>query len=300
MFVELEAPWHLYDGAVGRPETLERVLLPRASGALPLLLEGAEPPPAALLGELGIAYLGLRDHVPAADAIRVELDRRGDAAYLALFDAERIKLVGGGSTRDAHRLLDEAVRGAPRDYAPRYHRAWMLDYLGRPAEALRDLEEALALRGDQLLARYVRMRALAAVGREPEAARECDALAASPLAEMELGLYADAAFFAARAGDLPRAIRHLERFLELEPYSPDEWDTLAAWLESEGQAERAADARANVDLARANQVRRLHWIARWHERFGIEDDAILALEAALEIEPEDAALLADLERLEKP
>ena len=64
-----------------------------------------------------------------------------------------------------------------------------------------------------------------------------------------------------------------------------------------GRPEEAATATRNSDLALANLVRESHWLARWHERFGTVGEALIALDEALRLDPENAEALADRERL---
>jgi len=141
------------------------------------------------------------------------------------------------------------------------------------------------------------MKSLASMQRMREATVVASELIESPLRETEPRLWAETAFFAGGFGRFDEAIERMQRFLELEPYSPGEWDLLAHWYELTEQADLAQQARLNADLALANLVRQSHWLALWHERFGTLGEAVLALEDARQLDPENAAVLADLVRL---
>ena len=294
LYVELTAPLHLYDDT---PETSE-LLRARASGIAGF--EGVvERAPVEVLAETAVSYLERRGAFELADGLREGLESRGDAAGMALFDAVRI-LVRGGSSADASRLLDEAVRRAPDRFLPRVQRAWFANQRRQYDAALRDLEQALTWRPDHTEAAHQRSKALAASGRVDEARIATSQLLAGPLRETEPQLIAEAAFLEAAGGDLDAACATMREFLALKPYSPREWQMLAGWERERGEATSADAALESAARAHANRVRNYHWIARWHENYGTREEALGALRVALRLDPENPLLLADLERLEGP
>ena len=303
MYVELDTPWHLYDDQLESPLTLTELLLPVSGGVLPLLLEDPlfladdGPSSARRLSALASAYLTRRRNLWAADLAHDELARRGESLFRNIYVAERMVLVGGGTPDEAEALLDDVVRQLPDEFAPRAKRAGLLNGSRRPGEALRDLDLALRLEPTHLDARRQRMQTLAVLGGMEDADLECQALLDSPLVETEHRLWAQGAALAAELGHLEVAIERMQRYLELEPYSPEEWDMLAQLLEASDRPAEAAGARENVGLAEANIVLQLHWLARWHERFGSAEDALRLLEATLRLAPSNAAVQLDLDRL---
>ncbi len=120
----------------------------------------------------------------------------------------------------------------------------------------------------------------------------------SPLSETEPRLWAESAFFAGGFGRLDEAIERMEHYLELEPHVPSEWELLARWYDLSDRPAEVERARRNSDLALANRVRRNHWLARWHERFGTKEEALIALEEAARLDPENAAVQAGIDRLQ--
>lgn len=158
-----------------------------------------------------------------AEAIRhLERARRRDpglaAAYPPLIEAYR-RRGDADAVREAmtaHAPAQALARG--REHAAR-GRALLRD--GRPAEAVRELETALALDGTDARARSGLGHAYAALGRFDEAAAaHRAALSIDPrLATAHYGL----ALLDERRGDVTAARRHLEAFVRLEPRSYAAW-----------------------------------------------------------------------------
>ena len=293
MFVELRAPWYLYDDT---PDTLK--LLQQNSGGL---LSFYDRPgfawPDGMPGELALAYLDRRGDPLVGDELYQLLVREGDDAMAAVYEGERKLLGDQGDFDEILARFDESCEKAPQAFAGAYHRGWFLNQAGRYEEALADLDRALQVRPDHLEARHERMKSLASLQRMREAYGLAKELLDSPLAETEPRLWAETAFFAGGFGRFDEAIPQMRRYLELEPYSPQEWRMLARWYELTERPGEAARAEQNADLALANLVRRDHWLARWHERFGTKREALLALDEALEMDPDNASVKADIERL---
>jgi spermidine synthase len=293
MFVELRAPWYLYDETPDTHGALRR----HARGVTPLL-GAAYDWPAGRLGELGLAYLDLHGDATLARTAQGELVRRGDVVSRAVLEAV-LTLHEDGLGRQALDLLDGAARLDPSAFAPRWQRARVLNELGRYEDALEDLDAALAARPEHLDARHERMKSLASLGRMRAAYDEATELLGSPLVETEPRLFAEAALFSGGFGRFDEAIERMVRYLELEPYSPDEWELLAHWYGQLGRTGPQREATRNVTLAQRNGERQLHWLARWHERYGTVEEAIGALEILLEWAPDNTAARADLERLRR-
>lgn len=293
MFVELRAPWFLYDET---PDTLN-MLLGTPGGILSFYDQGGFDWPQYLLGELALSYLDRRADPIIGDDLYRELVRLEDDAMAAAYEGERKLLSMDAVPEEILARFNESCERAPEAFAGAYHRGWYLNQTGRYEEALADLDRALALHPDHLEARHERMKSLAGLERMREAADLATELIESPLRETEPRLWAETAFFSGGFGHFDEAIRRMQRFLELEPYSPQEWALLAHWYKLTEQADEARQAARNSELALANLVRESHWLARWHERFGTLGEAQLALEDALQMDPDNAAVQADLARL---
>jgi spermidine synthase len=294
MFVELRAPWYLYDETYETSDTIHE----HARGVLPLLAaEGFVWPP-GLLGEVALSYLDQRANDRLADAALAALQRRDDRAHLLVLQAEREIMNGRAGEPSTRALLDRAVEAAPGAFSPRYFRGWLSHGEGRLAEARADFEVALGMRPEHLLTRYELMKVLATQDdTKQEALDQAEALLASPLGSVEPRLWAEAAYLAGGFGRFEEAIDWLTHFLELMPYSPNEWRLLATFYELSGLPEKGQDALAKAELAHANLVREYHWLGRWHEQYGSSGEGVLALETALELDPENRAIQDDLARL---
>ena len=249
------------------------------------------------MGEMAIAYLAERQDPELADGLRPLLADSGDQAFLSLYEAERLIWKGEVQSPETLRYLDLAVGLAPNHYLPHRNRAWLLNQLGRPEEAFQELEAALDLRPDHLPTRHDLMRTLASLERMKEAWGEATNLIEGPQAECDPRLWAEASVLSGGFGRFEEAIDRMNRYLELEPYSPREWKLLARWYELAGMSGKQAEASANADLARENQVRELHRAARWHARFGEAENAVLALQEVLKMDPDNQAAREELRTL---
>ncbi len=296
MYVELEAPWHLYDDQLEEPRVLRELLLPLAKGVLPIFERSGAKVAPAFLEELGVSYLKQRSYPPLMDAVLDQYREGSHATFGNLMDAELLLLTGADPS-EALRLLNAAVRAQPDEFFPRYLRGQLSSLNGYFEQALPDLERALELRPKHYAGQYARMQCLAALGRIDEATALSEELLASPLVESHWKLVAEAGFFAQEAGEADRAIERMQRYLSLEPYSPKEWLILAEWYRDAGRVSEQLEATENAELAYRNLVRRDRWIARWHERFGNMEDARRSIENALRKDPGNAEALADRVRL---
>ncbi|MFT5285829.1 MAG: spermidine synthase [Planctomycetota bacterium] len=297
MFVELDAPWHLYDDRLGSPAILDDLLLPLSSGIGPIIMGASDRPRDLLLEELAVAYTEQRHYPPLSRTVEKAFAPEAKPEFGLVLAAYNIFNSGGDPT-EALALLNQAVKAAPEEFFPRYMRGTLSFEVEQYAMALPDLERALLLRPNHLPGQYSRMQCLTALGRMDEAAAFAKGLLNSPLRELEWGLVAESSFFAYRAGDKDLAIEQMLDYLELKPYSPKEWQIVSGWLADAGRVTEQREAAENAELAYRNQVRRYRWIALWHERFGNVSDALPALEEALRLDPENDAAQADLTRMQ--
>ena len=295
MFVELRAPWYLYDDTPHTSEALRSV----ARGIMPLIEADDDRFDVSdeIVGELALSYLGRRLDGGLAAPVYAALEQRGDRVFRAVYEAERGIFEGAPSDPSTMARFDLAVELAPALFAPRYHRGWLLNRLGRYDEAERDLSLAVTLRPDHLEARYERATCLAELGRHKEAYDEIAALLETPLVESEPRLWSVGAYLAGGFGRLGTAIDWGRQYVELEPLSPDVWLLLARWYELIEHPDEQREALASAELAQRGLVRETHWLARWHEHYGTREEAILGLQATLELDPDNELARADLKRL---
>jgi len=298
MTVELEAPWHVYDSTLETGELLRG----RASGIAPVLepiLEaGREGGPVDLetLSELGIAYARERQLSRAAGIAMSAAEERG-AETLGLVRRGYLLLERDGPVDEALALFDQAVALDPDAFFTRFERGRVRCQERRYEGGLEDLAVALARRPDHLQARYLRTKALGALGRFEEGRPEVVSLLATPLVESDPHLWAEAAYFAAQLGDVDRAIDEMQRFLALRPDSPREWSMLASFQQEAGNGAGERLAAANADRAEKNVVLQVHRAARWYESLGSMDEAIRTLEFLERMAPDYVPGREDLERL---
>ena len=291
MYVELEAPWNLYEDTRETSELIRSV----ARGVLPLT-EGRELD-GAFLSELAISYQNHRLFEGVAEAVANEAEARGDRATLYVYRAGMLNNANPAAGEEALGLLHLAVQTDPNAWAPRYWRANWLRQTEQYETALEDLDVAVRLRPDHLETRRKRVITLGSMERYEEALQEMERLLTTPLLEAHPRILADAAYLAAQTGDCERAVRYVDRFLEMFPYSPREWDLRAFCSTELGDQPGFVRARDNSALASTNLVIGLHRRARLQEQIGEIEAAIESLEEIRQMDSSYLPALEDLERL---
>ena len=297
MFVELEAPWHLYENQLGISPLLGEFLLPLSKGILPMLERSSAEFPELLLEELGVSYLEQRFYPPLMNRVLEQYRETSGPQFGDVMKAQEL-LLQNRPPSEALALLNGAVNAQRDEFLPRYLRGRLSFENNYYEQALPDLERALELRPNHYSAQYARMQCLTAAERIGEASVLAEELIETPLVESTWQLVAEASFFAMEAGRPEVAIERMQRYLQLVPYSPKEWQILAGWLGGAGRISEQREAQENAELAYKNQVRHYRWIARWHERFGELEDARPAIENALQLDPTNEGALADRERMQ--
>ncbi len=104
---------------------------------------------------LGHALLALGEVEPAADAIRLALARLPQAAWGALVADFRDVYADPGEFQRHLRTVEQYVTDHPRSAQGRFLLGYLYGFLGYRAEAAAELQQVLALRGDDELARQL-------------------------------------------------------------------------------------------------------------------------------------------------
>lgn len=102
------------------------------------------------------------------------------------------------------------------------------------------------------------------------------------------------------SGRFDDSARSLRRFLEWNPYSPEEWKLLASAEQGAGHANDTREAIHNIELARKNTARRLHQMALRAEIVGSKPAALAYIRQAVAVDPADDSARKDLARLSLP
>jgi spermidine synthase len=297
MFVELRAPWHLYDSI----DASQGLLAANDSGILPIL-EGsqyAEDP--GLMGTLAISYLRAR-RLPDLAVMALAMAREaGESASTTIAEAELGMREGTGDVGLLLARYERAVELEPQACVPRLYRSpWRLR-LGNPSGALEDLDVAKAACAGDPRVSWGRMRALMQLGRFGDAYAEARQLVRQPITWRQEGIWIEAAEVAARAGELEQAAEWTETYLERTPYDPVHWQTLSELYRRLGWDDRAEIAARNAGLAAANRIRVMHRSALAALQAGDLDRAREMIDWVLEREPENERARRDRERiLEEP
>ena len=284
MFVELDAPWHVYDDT---PET-SLLILERGRG-----LGGHFDAEDLAWGPLAVAYLARRDLASLAQDCATRAGAQGDRAHLAAYEALAMIRADPERGLDALARLDEAVAADPQAFTPRFERAFLRCQAQLYEQGLADIEILRQIDPEHLEVRHLRAKTLAVLERHAEARAEFEALVASPLAELDPHVWAEAAFLAPPLGKFEAAAQELRTYLELAPYSPREWSMLAQVYEHQGEERLRAQAETNASIARRNQIREIHRAARWQARFTSVEEALETIDFVLRMAPDYEPALAD-------
>jgi spermidine synthase len=292
LFIELRAPWTLYD--VAGDDTW--ALLERFPAAvLPLVEAAGEPPSADRVGKLALSYARQRGDRTVASHLLPAVSAYGVSAYTLAARAvlgEETLTANGRVSR-----LDAAVDLRPGGYLLHLLRAEALGDAERYTDALEDLDEALALEPRDWRIRRLRAQTLHALGRLEEAATEFERLLAMSHRRRDQPLLEEAGTVYLAAGRPNDAVPVLERALELRPSGFEAWTLLADAYTKAGRPADARRAERNVDIAQRNTILWLHREARRALWRGARDEAIRGLRLTLALDPSYEAARQDLSHL---
>lgn len=298
LFVELTAPRTLHDAdALG---AVRQRLEAFHGGALPLLADAGMELDDEQLGALALAYATGRREVGLAQALLAR--RPGSLAWQQTLQAmilARRDDVTVVDTRQARALVDAARQAYPDSPSLQRHRATVLYDLGDREAALAELDGFLRLQPKHVRARAERLRLRLELGQLQAARSEAEELLATSYATFDRELAMLAALAAARLGDLPAAIVHVQRHLATEPNDPYAWRMLGEMLTATGAADESRSAYANAERARRNRARQRFVGALRLQRFGDSDAAAAELRQVIEELPEFAPARRALARLEQ-
>lgn len=279
------------------------VLAPSKDGVVPLLRAVGEPLDDELLGALAFAYTAHRhDYTVGQELLRIanEYGRAGHSIAAAVQLVREVDESDSLSLENQLASLDEAVELAPEGIEPHLLRGQVRYESGEPELALEDAAQVLARTPDEPRAHVLRMRALAALDRHDEAAREAELLLGSRAVRRHGELVKEQAIVlaAARRDDLATPL--LEKLLRLQdPSWADGWALLAEVHERNGREREAAAARYNVDVALRNRSRSLHRMARLALWLGERRDAHSLLSLSVAFDPDYEPARDDLARLDE-
>ncbi|MEW6269666.1 MAG: hypothetical protein AB1689_10265, partial [Thermodesulfobacteriota bacterium] len=298
LLIELRAP--LVSNRTATPENW-RALAPSSDALLPALEGLAERFDHEEVAALALSYTAQRQDYTVAEKLLLAANERGRAGHAITAAVAMVRALDrrGALTYESQLAsLDEAVALAPDAFEPRLLRAAVRLEADLAEPALADADAALAHQPEDPRARLIRMRARAALGREREAAADADLLLRSAAGHGDAALAREAAALFVATGRWDDARPLLEdELLARNPVWEDGWALLATVYERTGRANEAEMARYNARVARANEVRQLHRLARLALWQGDHDDARALLELALSADPEYAPARVDLESL---
>jgi spermidine synthase len=295
MLVELHAPWEMNNASTTADNW--RVLAEHSHSGLALAEGSGAPLDADTVGALALAHARERRNEPIARDLVREAQRRGGSANAMVAEVELLQHDDADTTEEALRRLGLAIERFPEAFAPRLYRAQLLYLAERLTQALDDIDAALRAQPGDFRARYVRAQILNRLDRPAEARAEAEALLATPYADVESGVWSEAARAAAALQRYDDAIREQRRYLERNSNWPVEWKALARMYEGAGRAAEARDAHTNAERADRNLVLYLHQRARRTARLGSTEEAIHELKATLLLDPTYAPAREDLQRL---
>lgn len=288
LFVELTAPRSLHDP--GALEAVRARLDGFTAGALPLLEGAGVALDAEEAGALALAYATGRREVALARAL---LAARPELEAWALTLEAMILARRAGATpaerSEARALVERARALRPDSPSLRRHRATVLQDLGDTRAALAEIEAFLGGQPEHAAARAQWVRLRFVVGDLDLARVGAEELLATRYAEHDRELRMLAALAAARQGDLPAAIVHVQAHLRQAPGDAHAWQMLGELREATGAEAAAAEAFANAAVARRNRARQHYVAALRLQRFGHPQQAEEELRAALAEWPEFAA-----------
>jgi spermidine synthase/tetratricopeptide (TPR) repeat protein len=290
MFVALRSPWHLFDSS----DEVLAMFQPRNEGVLAIENVSLS---ANDIAALALSHMWTRnDLIMAANTAAIAL-KSGESANGRVFTAE---LRGTAYLKDTGKILsrlDRAVQLEPDGFVPRVARANFFYDTDDTEKALQDVQVALSVEPEYWPARRLKLDILTDMGRYEEARTEAEILLESPYVEVDDEIWADAAQLAVNLGKLSDGAYEMSRYLQLSPYSPENWSWLENVLKRLGQDQNSAMAARNSTLSATNMIRHAHRDARYLEQLGQTDEAMESLEEIITQDPDYEMARADLARL---
>ena len=290
MFVALRSPWHLFDPS----DEVLAMFQPESEGVLAIENVSLS---ANDIAALALSHMWTRnDLVMAARTAAIAL-KLGESANGRVFTAELRNTAYLKDTRKILSRLDRAVQLEPDGFIPRMARASFFYDTDDTEKALQDVQVALSVKPEYWPARRLKLDILTDMGRDEEARTEAEILLESPYIEVDDEIWADAAQLAVNLGRLSDGADEMSRYLQLSPYSPEDWSWLENVLQRLGQQKSSAMAAENATLSSINIIRDAHRDARYLEQLGQTDEAIENLEDIIMQAPDYELARTDLARL---
>jgi tetratricopeptide (TPR) repeat protein len=228
-------------------------------------------------------------YLAAGDLGRASVEFR-NALHIKPTDAEALYQLGGvteqrGSVRDAMRLFQGAIDGAPRDARPRGHLGRILVLGGAPDRALEVIQPGLAAHPDDpdLLA----VRAAVRLAQKDLAAARADAARAVQLAPTNEHAVDVLAAVDTQAGDLSAAIAAVNRAVTEAPASIVLHKLLAALYVRAAKPEQAESEMRRIVALEPRLLEPRILLARYLLQSGKPDAAQQVLESAVHDLPDD-------------
>jgi spermidine synthase len=290
MFVALRSPWHLFDSS----DEVLGMFQPRNKGVLEIENVSLS---ANDIAALALSHMWIRDDMVMAVHTAAIALKSGESANGRVFTAELRNTAYLKDTGKILSRLDRAVQLEPDGLIPRVARASFFYDTDDTEKALQDVQIALSVMPEYWPARRLKLDILTDMGRYEEARTEAEILLESPYIEVDDEIWADAAQLAVNLGRLSDGADEMSRYLQLSPYSPEEWSWLENVLQRLGQQQRSAMAAENATLSAINMIRDAHRDARYLEQLGQTDEAIESLEDIIKQDPDYELARADLARL---
>jgi tetratricopeptide (TPR) repeat protein len=236
------------------------------------------------------------DLVMAARTAVVALNS-GESANGRIFTAELRNSAYKKNIKKILSRFDRAVELDPDGYLPRVARANFLYETDNMEKALEDVQLALSVEPEYWPARRLKLDILTDMGQYEEARAEADILLDSPYIEVDEEIWADAAQLAVKLGKLSDGAEEMTRYLQLYPYSPEDWSWLEVVFKRLGQKQRSQMAANNSIVSASNIARDEHRDARYLEQLGEIDEAIESLKDIITQYPDYEMARTDLARL---
>ncbi len=294
LFVELHTPWTLYDTTASLTAYLEK----GSTGVLPIvegLLDEGD------IGALALSQIWMRQEAEIAERwLQVARNRGRPATSVWTAEAALAFRKNRAEAPAALRVLAQAIEHDPVGFFQRYERAQILFQLRQELDtALNDLDVALEARPLHWPAHRLRLDLLVLLERYEEARAEAELLLASPHAEVDTRLWADAALIAGVLGLDEVGLNEMHHFFRFTPYSPEEWQWCADAYERLGMKDEAWWARERAQRILRNRARYGLRYALWQELSASPELARRTLLQLLQTDPDYAPAQAELDRIEQ-
>jgi predicted membrane-bound spermidine synthase len=290
MFVALRSPWHLFDP----PDDVLAMFQPMSKGVLAIENVALS---ANDIAALALSHMWTRHDLAMATTTAAVALKSGESANGWVISAELRRTAFPQHTRKILSKLERAVQLEPDAFIPRVARANVYYDINAMDKALQDVQVALSAAPEYWPARRLKLDILTDMGLHEDARAEAEILLDSPYIEIDHEIWADAALLAVNLDRLSDGAYEMSRYLQLSPYSSEDWSWLEDVLERLGQQRESAMAAENALRSAINMIRELHRDARHLEQLGQTDEAIESLEDIITQDPDYEMARADLARL---